>query len=252
MSAGVTLYEQGEHRNLLLEDFGSGLAVQSNQHMIVHGERAIILDPGGHKVYAKVRSEVNARRGNAKLTDIFLSHQDPDIVAALNGWLMTTSARAHVPKLWIRFVAHFGIDSLVEDRIDPIPDAGRRLDLGGCELLILPAHFLHSCANFHLFDPVSRIYYSGDIGAAFPVSSRKVEDFEAHAPKMLGFHQRIMGSGAAMRAWAKMVRQLDPVTIAPQHGAYFEGPEMVDRFLTWCEHLECGLDLMGDAYRIPD
>ncbi len=31
------LYDDGTHRNVLLEDFGlGGLAVQANQHLIVH------------------------------------------------------------------------------------------------------------------------------------------------------------------------------------------------------------------------
>ena len=48
------LFDDGTHRNIMLEDFGlGGLAVQANQHLIVHGTEAMILDPGGHKVYAK-------------------------------------------------------------------------------------------------------------------------------------------------------------------------------------------------------
>ena len=86
------LYESPTHRNLLLEDFSSGLAVQANQHVIVDGDDAIILDPGGHKVYSKVLSTTLSEIGKSKLKYIFLSHQDPDIVAAVNGWLMTTDA----------------------------------------------------------------------------------------------------------------------------------------------------------------
>lgn len=122
----LELFNNGTHRNVLLEDFESGgLAVQSNQHVIVHGDSAMILDPGGHKIYSKVLAETFSVLGRAKLTDIFLSHQDPDIVAAVNGWLMTTDATAHVSALWIRFVPHFGLDRLVADRLKPIPDEGR-------------------------------------------------------------------------------------------------------------------------------
>lgn len=274
--ASLTLFEQGNHRNVLLEDFGSGLAVQANQHLIVHGDRALLLDPGGHKIYSKARSEVNALLKGTRLTDIFLSHQDPDIVAALNGWLMTSDAQAHVPALWIRFVAHFGIDSLVESRIVPIPDRGRRLDLGDsaqserheeratasgrakpgassgpCELILLPAHFLHSCGNYHVYDPIARILYSGDLGGSFGINYRKVEDFDRHIGTMLGFHERVMASGVALKRWAKLVRTLDVQTIAPQHGAYFEGPEMVGRFLDWIETLECGLDHLDLLSGLP-
>ena len=44
----------------MLRDFGlSGLAVQANQHLIVHGDEAMLLDPGGHKVYGKALVEIS-------------------------------------------------------------------------------------------------------------------------------------------------------------------------------------------------
>lgn len=249
--ASITLFDNGNHKNVLLEDFSDGLAVQANQHLIVHGDSAMVLDPGGHKVYNKVFSECRSEMGKAQLKVLFLSHQDPDIVAAANGWLMTTDADAYASELWLRFIPHFGLDRLVEKRLKGIPDKGMRLDLGGSELLILPGHFLHSCGNHQVYDPVSKILYSGDLGASVGLDYREVKDFDEHLPTMLGFHRRYMTSNRAMRAWAKMVRQLPIETIAPQHGAFFKGPEMVNRFIDWCEGLECGIDLMEDIYQIP-
>ena len=130
-NVNITLFDDGKHKNVLLEDFsGTGLAVQSNQHVIVDDGIGMILDPGGHKVYSKVLSATNGLLGRAKLQTIFLSHQDPDIVAAVNGWLMTTDATAYVSKLWVRFVAHFGLDRLVESRLLPIPDEGMDFPVG--------------------------------------------------------------------------------------------------------------------------
>lgn len=245
------LFEDSTHKNVLLEDVSSGLAVQANQHLIVHNGVGMILDPGGHKVYSKVLGATMSQLGRAKLEKIFLSHQDPDIVAATNGWLMTTDAKAYVSKLWIRFVPHFGLDHLVESKLLPIPDEGMRLDLGGQELLVLPAHFLHSCGNFHVYDPHSKILYSGDLGASIGPEYLEVKDFDAHLPTMEGFHKRYMAGNKALRAWARMVRKLDVQVIAPQHGAFFRGADMVERFLSWCENLACGMDLMDDELRIP-
>ena len=245
------LFETAGHQNILLEDVSKGgLAVQANQHVIVHGGSAMILDPGGHKIYSKVLSATLHVIGKAKLEKIFLSHQDPDIVAATNGWLMTTDATAYISSLWTRFVPHFGLDKLVESRLLPIPDGGMKLGLGGLDLLILPAHFLHSCGNFHVYDPLSKILYTGDLGASVDGHCDEVTDFEAHISDMLGFHQRYMGSSQALRAWVRMVRGLEISTIAPQHGRFFRGP-MVGKFLDWCEQLPCGIDLIEDTYRIP-
>ncbi len=248
----IVLYDERGHRNVLLEDFGlGGLAVQANQHIIAHGGAGMILDPGGHKVYGRVLAETYSVLGSAKLAYIFLSHQDPDVVAALNGWLMTTEAEAYVSKLWLRFVPHFGVDEFVADRLKPIPDEGMVFDLNGARLVALPAHFLHSEGNFQLYDSVSRILYSGDLGASLGANYVEVKDFDAHLAYMVGFHRRYMTSNRVMKAWADMVRPLDIEIIAPQHGAYFKGKEMVRRFIDWCAELQCGVDLITPLYRIP-
>jgi flavorubredoxin len=243
---------QGLHKNVLLEDYSTGAAVQANQHLILSGHEAMLLDPGGHKVYSKVLAEVFSLLTNeAKLRYIFLSHQDPDIVAATNGWLMTTDADAWISKLWLRFVPHFGLDRLVENRLKPIPDAGMTLELGGTELLIIPAHFLHSPGNFQVYDPVAKILYTGDLGASLGMDYREVTDFDAHLGYMEAFHRRYMASRSMMKAWADMVRPLPIEIIAPQHGALFRGPDMVQRFIDWCAGLECGIDFMAEQLRLP-
>lgn len=245
------LFEGSSHKNVLLEDFNRGsLAVQANQHIIVHGKQGIVLDPGGHKVYSKVLSATMQQLGGAKLQYLFLSHQDPDIVAATNGWLMTTDATAYISALWTRFVPHFGIDRLVESRLLSIPDEGMILDLDGCKLMVIPGHFLHSPGNFQIYDPVSKILYSGDLGASVGLNYIEVTDFDAHLQYMEGFHKRYMAGNRAMRMWAEMVRKLDIELIAPQHGAFFRGKALVKRFIDWAEALPCGIDLL-QSYKLP-
>jgi flavorubredoxin len=243
---------RGSHTNVLLDDYGSGSAVQANQHLIISGDEAMILDPGGHKVYNKVLGELFSLLGSrAKLRYVFLSHQDPDIVAATNGWLMTTDAEAWISQLWLRFVPHFGLDRLVESRLKPIPDEGMTLKLGEVELLIIPAHFLHSPGNFQVYDPVAKVLYSGDLGASLGMSYREVSDFDAHICHMEAFHRRYMASRTVMQAWAQMVRSLPIEIIAPQHGALFRGSAMVRRFIDWCAGLECGVDLIAKELKLP-
>jgi flavorubredoxin len=79
-----------------------------------------------------------------------------------------------------------------------------------------------------------------------------VEDFDGHVPFMDAFHRRYMAANKALRAWAQMVRGLDIEIIAPQHGAIFRGKEMASRFISWCEQLECGVDLITDLFKVPE
>jgi len=244
------LFENEDHRCVFFEDFTEGEMVSANQHLIIHKGKGMLLDPGGHKVYAKLFSALPEFLPPSALEYLFLSHQDPDIVASVNGWLMITDADAYMSAIWRRFVAHFGVDGSVMDRMKEIPDAGMKLNLGGCELLIIPAHFLHSAGNFHVYDPVSKILYSGDLGAAM-VDYRFVDDFDAHVDQMIGFHNRYMASATACKLWSEMVRGLDIEIIAPQHGAMFRGKEMCHRFIDWVGQLEPGAEAMRDVYQLP-
>jgi flavorubredoxin len=251
MGPRTVLFDDGKHRNVLLEDFSAGSsAVQANQHLIIDGAEGMILDPGGHKVYSRVLAATFAELGKAHLKHIFLSHQDPDIIAATNGWLMTTDATAHISALWTRFVPHFGLDRLVESRLLPVPDEGKGLTVGSARLLIIPAHFLHSPGNFQVYDPVSKILYTGDLGASLGAEYVEVPDFDAHLKFMEGFHRRYMSSRRALRIWVRTVKQLDVEMLVPQHGPYFRGKAMVQRFVDWCENLEAGSDLLK-VLRVP-
>jgi len=251
-NSDLILFEEGGHRNVLLQSFDAGAGVPCNQHVIIDGKQAMVLDPGGTKLYKWVLPATMKACKGAKITHIFLSHQDPDIVAALNGWMLTTGATGYCSELWRHFIPHFGSDRLVFNNMTGIPDGGMTIRLGDCELIALPAHYLHSCGNFHVYDPQSKILYTGDLGASLGEDYREVPDFDTHMQYMTGFHRRYMGSSAALRAWVAMVRPLDVEIIAPQHGALFRGKEMCTRFLDWCDQLECGIDVMAHLYQVPE
>jgi flavorubredoxin len=247
----VLLHQSGTHKNILLTDAtGIGLAVQANHHLIVHDKCGLLLDPGGHKVFTQIFGDIGTFLEGGDLKHLLLSHQDPDILAATNGWLMVTDADAYISALWMRFVPHFGVDQLVEHRLRPIPDEGMWLDLNGGKVALLPAHFLHSCGNFHVYDPIAKVLYSGDVGASLGMDYREVEDFDKHLPFIEKFHTRYMVNNYALKSWVKMVRELDVEVIAPQHGAVYRGA-VAQRFLDWAEDLQCGLDLMPNCYRLP-
>jgi flavorubredoxin len=247
----ITLFDAEGHKNVMFNDLSEGSMVQANQHVIVDGKEGMVLDPGGHKVYSKLFPEISSLIPIDGLKHIFFSHQDPDIIAAANGWLMVTDATAYLPVLWMRFIPHFGVDKLVIERITPIQDQGMTLTLNKKPLKIIPAHFLHSPGNFQVYDPTSKILYSGDLGASLGNDYDAVENFDNHIPFMEGFHKRYIPGSKALKMWAKMVRTLDIETIAPQHGAVFYGKDLVNRFIEWMENLSCGMELM-EGFSVPD
>lgn len=250
---GEVLYDDGRHKYVWLgwdEEEDDGL-VQTNQYLIIHDGVGCLLDPGGVHVFPRVVSNLARYIDLKSIKHIFFSHQDPDVCSGLALWTGVTTAQVHVSKLWVRFLPHFG--SVDPTRLTGIEDRGGKIPWGdGSSLRVVPTHFLHSVGNLSVFDPASRILFTGDLGAAIvPAGKYKpfVDDFRSHVQYMEGFHTRYLAGNAAARLWARMVRQLDPVMIAPQHGSIFRGSS-VDKFLSWMEELRCGLDLIEEIYGV--
>jgi len=251
---GQEIYNDGSHVCVVFRDLVGGEAIQANQFFIADHEHAALIDPGGELTYTglfmAVSNYVNIRR----LDYVVASHQDPDIVASVNKWLVGTNCKVVVPALWERFIPHFTRPGKLSNRVIAIPDAGIGLSLGQIRLQALPAHYLHSEGNFSFYDPVSKFLFSGDIGANFPHDrlDEPVTRLRKIVPYMEGFHRRVMNSNRVCRFWVNMVRTLDVEGIIPQHGRALMGRRVVREFLEWLEHLECGIDLVTqDAYRVP-
>ncbi|WP_085317864.1 oxygen-binding di-iron domain-containing protein [Derxia lacustris] len=253
----VELYRDANHACLMFTDLGheSDQAVQSNQFLIINNGTGAIIDPGGNLAYNELYLGMTAHFPPSQLTAILASHADPDIIASLDRWLTTTaSATVYISKIWDRFAPHFCKRGKTEGRIVGIGDAGARIPLGGTELIALPAHFLHAEGNFQFYDPVSRILFSGDLGASFGSgldAKSPITSLAPHLPRMEAFHRRYMVSNKVLRFWAKMVKQLDIRLMVPQHGAPLGGAA-VNEFIDWVQTLPCGVDLMTEQhYQIP-
>ncbi|KAF0807841.1 beta-lactamase domain-containing protein [Alcanivorax sp. S71-1-4] len=255
----IVLFDNGQHRCLCFDNLVSGEGVQSNQFLILDGDQSMLLDPGGDLTYTPLSLALSRHMKVEELTYVFASHQDPDIIASLDKWLLHTHARVICSKLWARFLPHLTAHYLsilrninTYERIIPLPDAGDRIRLGESTLYAVPAHFLHSVGNFQLYDPVSRILFSGDMGASLVDDASPVTDFQAHIPHMAGFHRRYMASRQVTRLWANMVREMDVAMIVPQHGRPLAGRDMITAFLDWISELPCGLDLMTQRdFQLP-
>ncbi len=254
---GTVLYEKDGHSVRIFSELVSGEGIQANQLYIQHGDEAAIFDPGGNLTYQPLYTAISRLTSIRKLKYVMATHQDPDIISSLDKWLMYTDAKIVISRLWQRFLPHLVpayIAEKNEGRIIPIPDQGINLPFADSKIKALPAHFLHSVGNFHFYDPVSKILFSGDVGASLTNTDhgRSVQNFERHVAKMIGFHQRYMVSQKACQLWVNMIRQLDVHMIVPQHGRPFVGYDMVNQFLDWFEHLQCGVDLLtSEFYQLP-
>lgn len=245
------LFRNANHVCVAFHDLVRGdEGVQANQFLIIDGKQSALIDPGGALLYTPLSLAVSRYLPLRELTYVMASHQDPDIIGSVDRWLLYTPATIVCSRLWGRFIPH-GVPHYQKDtgadRYLLLPDKGGDIPLGTTSIRAVPAHFLHSVGNFQFFDPVSRILFSGDMGASMVDSDYKpVTDFDAHVPTMAGFHKRYMASNKVCRLWAKRVRALAPAMIVPQHGLPFADPVTIGRFLDWIENLACGIDLIDE------
>jgi flavorubredoxin len=221
-----------------------GGIIDTNQYLVRTPERMLIIDPGGIELFSAMLSCALQWAPANEITDLFASHQDPDIISSLGLWDQALPrARLHAAAIWEGFIRHFGMENTEYVRI---PDAGAEIDMGDITLQCIPAHYLHSSGNFNIYDPELKVLMSGDIGAALEPGQPPlyVEDFAQHTRHMIGFHQRWMPSNRAKNDWVNRVRKLEVKYLAPQHGRIFQGDD-VKRFLDWFEALEVGSAVQG-------
>ncbi|GBG15653.1 hydroxyacylglutathione hydrolase [Novimethylophilus kurashikiensis] len=249
------IFDTENHKFILLNESEPGEedGVRSNQFLIIHEGNGFLMDPGGFGVMPRVLAEMLRYITPGQIRGIFLSHQDPDIVGGLATWLELCKCPVYVSRIWLRFLPHYGLTDM--QRFVGVPDQGMRLETtAGLNLQIVPAHFLHSEGQINIYDPVSRILFSGDIGAAMLPNDQDevfVDDFAAHLPYIEGFHRRYMCSNKAIRCWLDTIADLDIDMIAPQHGPIYRGAAVHD-FLAWLRDLQCGIDLMQSGGRFQN
>jgi len=243
MKTAQAIYEDGEHKWLAVvrDPSRPGYIIDTNEYLVAHGDDSILLDPGGNEVFPAVFSALSNECDVRKISRIFASHQDPDIVSSLALWLeFNPSMKCYVSWLWQSFIPHFGGNA---DTFVPIPDAGIEIPVGGIRLQAIPAHYLHSSGNFHLYDPKAKILFTGDVGAALlppDMDGLFVEKFDAHIRHAEGFHRRWMGSNQAKNDWCSRVANMDIDMLCPQHGAIYKGDD-VKRFIDWFARLDVGV-----------
>jgi len=242
MKKHATLFEQGDHRWTIFyfDDVKGDHLIGTNEYLVQNKGHYLMTDPGGTECFPEIIAAVSEVADLSRLDRVFCSHQDPDIFSSVALWLMMKpQLKVYVPHIWVGFMLHFGG---YPDTYIPVSDEGMMIDLGNIQLQALPAHYLHSSGNLHLFDATAKVLFTGDTGAALTSDPNDfiVRDFDKHIPHMEKFHQRWFGSNEHKNQWCERVKELDLNYLCPQHGLVFEGP-MVAQFLDWLYNLRVGI-----------
>lgn len=239
------IFEEGSHkwaavsRDPLRQDY----LIDTNEYLVMSDGESMLCDPGGVEIFPDVFSAISRHCNPAELRWLFASHQDPDIISSLALWLeFNPELRCYSSWLWTSFIPHFGGSGTT---FIAIPDEGMKMPLGKVILEAIPAHYLHSSGNFHVYDEKARILFCGDVGAALlppETNGLFVADFDKHIRHAEGFHRRWMGSRDAVLDWCERVGRMKIDMLCPQHGAIYRGAD-VERFINWFAELEVGCGL---------
>lgn len=241
MKKAQSIFQQGDHRWLVIarDPEKPNLLIDTNEYLVSSGNQSLLTDPGGMEIFPAVFAALAAHTDPRTIEALFASHQDPDIISSLALWLeLNPEMKCYLSWLWGGFVPHFGGK---ESTFINLPDEGAVIRIGELALQAIPAHYLHSSGNFHLYDPIARLLFSGDVGAALlPLDAELyVKNFDQHIKHAEGFHRRWMGSNEAKRDWCERVSKLDIEQMCPQHGAIYRGADVM-RFINWFDELKVG------------
>lgn len=238
------IYTDGDHKWAVIarDPEKKSYIIDTNEYLIFKSDEIILTDPGGTEIFPTVFTSISMEANPANIKYLFASHQDPDIISSLSLWLeVNPKLKCYISNLWSTFLPHFGGN---DQTLLPITDDGMDLNFNGLDLKVIPAHYLHSSGNFHLYDPKARIYFSGDVGASLlpnPGESKLfVDDFDFVIKHAKGFHQRWMGSNRAKTEWLDRISKLKIDYLCPQHGQIYTG-EDINRFLNWFKDLKVGI-----------
>ncbi len=246
MKKATIIYQSGQHQWIAVarDPERPNYLIDTNEYLITDGKTALLTDPGGSEIFSMVFAAICEAFDPADIGALFASHQDPDIISSLSLWLdFNPQLKCHLSRLWTTFIPHFGG---TDETFIGIPDQGSTITVGKLKLKTIPAHYLHSSGNFHLYDEAARLLFSGDIGAAMlpeDMNNLFVKDFDSHIRYADGFHRRFMGSPEAKRLWCERAAAMQIDMLCPQHGAIYQGAD-VERFINWFSELQVGAGLI--------
>jgi len=215
----------------------------------------LLIDPGSRSDFAVVSTKAAALIGGLhRVSAIWVNHQDPDVGSSAPLILGKHAPRASVicsEATW-RLICHYG---LPRDRFFPTDRVGERLMLPtGGWVVPVPSPFCHFRGAVMLYDPETRVLFSGDLfGGLTDLDAKGIWADESDWRGMRAFHQAYMPSSRALARAVEAIRALTPKVeiIAPQHGRIIRG-SLVDHFLDRIARLPVGLDLLDAEANTPE
>ncbi len=241
--------EKDFHRNIYVRKFPikkHGLGLLFNRFKKKQSIN-MIMDPGTKLDLPRLEDTLKELIGGLPNLDIiFISHQDPDVSSNVLPLLMRAKNSVLIGSIdsW-RLIKMYGVPKGRFKAAESFISSYFEIPGTDTKLYFVPATYCHFRGAMMLYDPESRILFTGDFMAGLNTMTKKsiYADEEAW-PGIALFHQIYMPSSKAIQRAVELIRMLTPKVeiIAPQHGYVVKG-ELVDEFLERMYHLKVGMDI---------
>ncbi|MCP3064248.1 hypothetical protein LXT21_36290 [Myxococcus sp. K38C18041901] len=210
----------------------------------------LLIDPGSSSDFSTIHTKVTSLIGGMeRLSALFINHQDPDVGSSASIISARYAPRAGIlcsEDTW-RLIVH---QNLPRNRFIATEKFAQGLSVPtGHKLLPVPSPFCHFRGAVMLYDPQTRVLFTGDLfGGLTDANAKGLYADESDWAGIRAFHQIYMPVNAALARTVATIRKLTPAVeiIAPQHGRVIRGP-LVQQFLERMERLQVGLDIMDEA-----
>lgn len=210
----------------------------------------LLINPGSSSDFSVVSQKVSRLIGGLQNTSaIYINHQCPDVGSS-------------APLITARFAPKASV-ICSEDTFRLISPLGLRRDRfvateraregvitlpTGQRMQVVPSPFCHFRGAVMLYDPQTRVLFSGDLFAGLTEQgTSRLDAVESDWTGVRAVHQLYMPSGAAIRRVINAIRKLDPFpeVLAPHQGFIVRG-DLVEDWLDRLYHLPVGLDIIDE------
>ncbi len=248
--------EKDFHRNIYIRKFpikkeGLGFLFQRFKKK---NSINMIMDPGTKLDLPLLEDALKELIGGLKNIDIiFVSHQDPDVTSNVSPLLMRAKNSFLIGSIdaW-RLIKMYGVPQGRFKAAESFVSSYFEIPGTTSKIYFVPATYCHFRGAMMVYDPETRILFSGDFMAGLnTMNKQSVYADESAWPGIALFHQIYMPSKKAIQRTIELIRMLTPKVevIAPQHGYVIKG-DLVDEFLERLYHLDVGVDIedVNNAY----
>lgn len=239
------LAEEGDHlwlafRKPVKEANGARIATY---YVVCCGDEAILVDPGGTGDFGPMLNAVTEKIDLSKISGIVITQAGAHTCGSIGLWAEVLGFDTPIYAAEVVAPELLHIDP--ELNIQPVPEKGGEVAFGdGSSLHLLAAPYLPTAASLTIYDPMTRVLYTSDIGTAegnwAEDDTLFCEKFSLVGHAMNAFHQSWFASGTARDDWMEQVQALAIDVVAPRSGPCFRDKNVL-HFMKWLSSLDIGV-----------